>query len=192
MKKRDGLKKEAIAKATIKLVNEVGLISCSVDEIAKGAGISKGTIYLYYKNKKDLLVSVFIELNQTFSDALLKNLDAEGAVQKSLKQIWKNGFEFIADNKPTYKYLEQFTSSPYLNLADQQILENLYEPIIRILKHGIAQKIIKDVPTDILLTFFFYPIMILSNPTLCKHLELTDNNIDKSFSLAWDAVKIIK
>jgi AcrR family transcriptional regulator len=45
---------EIIASAA-KLFREKGLRAVSIDEIAKGAGIAKGTFYLYFKTKDDLL-----------------------------------------------------------------------------------------------------------------------------------------
>ena len=56
MRTKDGIKQEALFEATVKLVNEIGFASSSVSKIAKQAGISPATIYIYYKNKEDLLV----------------------------------------------------------------------------------------------------------------------------------------
>ena len=57
MRTKDEFKQDALLKATIKLVNEIGFVSSSVSKIAKEAEISPATIYIYYKNKEDLLIS---------------------------------------------------------------------------------------------------------------------------------------
>ena len=59
MRLQDENKKAAIFHATIKLVNEIGFASAS---IAKIANVSPATIYIYYKNKDDLLVSIFVDI----------------------------------------------------------------------------------------------------------------------------------
>lgn len=62
MRNKDELKQEAIIQATIKLVNKIGFVSSSVAKISKEANVSPATIYIYYKNKEDLLVSTYVEI----------------------------------------------------------------------------------------------------------------------------------
>ena len=50
MRTKDDQKKEALFKATIKLVNEIGFASSSVSKIAKEANVSPSTIYVFFKN----------------------------------------------------------------------------------------------------------------------------------------------
>ena len=75
MRIKDEHKQEAIIRATIKLVNKIGFVSSSVAKIAKEANVSPATIYIYYKNKDDLLVSTFLDIKQQMGAALLKGLD---------------------------------------------------------------------------------------------------------------------
>ena len=62
MRLRDEKKKEAIFDATIALVNEIGFAEASTAKIAKAANVSPATIYIYYKDKQDLLTSIYIEV----------------------------------------------------------------------------------------------------------------------------------
>ena len=61
MRTKDEGKQDAIIKATIKLVNEIGFVSSSVAKIAKEANVSPATIYVYYQNKEDLLISTLLK-----------------------------------------------------------------------------------------------------------------------------------
>ncbi len=47
-----------ILKATQRLLERHGLVEITMEMIAEQAGISKGTIYLYFKNKEQLLISL--------------------------------------------------------------------------------------------------------------------------------------
>ena len=87
-------------------------------------------------------------------------------------------------------YAEQFSNSPYSDKVDHKELEKHFEPMIRVLQNGVDQKVIKDVPFDILATFIFYPIMIMSNSKISRTLELNEKNIETGFQLAWDAIKL--
>ncbi|WP_347489984.1 TetR/AcrR family transcriptional regulator [Desulfoscipio sp. XC116] len=57
--KRTGEKYYAIIEAAVKVIAENGYHNSQVSKIAKEAGVADGTIYLYFKNKEDLLISLF-------------------------------------------------------------------------------------------------------------------------------------
>jgi hypothetical protein len=85
--------------------------------------------------------------------------------------------------------MEQFGNSPYTELVDHTALEHFFEPLFRVIQRGIDEKIIKNVNRDILMVFFWYPVMVLVNPRHCKCFEITDRNIEDAFTMAWDAIK---
>lgn len=190
MRNKDIQKQEAIIKATVDLINEIGFASSSVSKISKKANVSPATLYIYYKNKEDLLVSTYIELKKKMSKALLKDFNDSRPFRDILFTFWKNTFEFVKDNRSLYQYSIQFSNSPYTELVDHKELEKHFEPLFKVLQNGIDQKVIKDVSFEILSAFVFYPVMILSNPKMCKGIELDDEIIETSFTLAWDAIKL--
>ncbi len=55
------VKRERILRAAIKIFSHKGFFNSKVSEIARAAGVADGTIYLYFKNKDDLLISLFEE-----------------------------------------------------------------------------------------------------------------------------------
>ena len=54
-------KRERITEAAIAVFAEKGYRSSRVSDVAQAAGVADGTIYLYFKNKEDLLLSIFEE-----------------------------------------------------------------------------------------------------------------------------------
>jgi len=61
-KSKDGSdKRDRILKAAIRVFARKGFYATRVSEIAKAAGVADGTIYLYFKNKDDVLISLFEE-----------------------------------------------------------------------------------------------------------------------------------
>lgn len=190
MRTKDEQKKEALFKATVKLVNEIGFASSSVSKIAKEASVSSSTIYVFFKNKEDLLVSTYMELKHKLSEALLRDFDDTLPIRDIIKGTWFRTFEYISNNLDDYDYIQQFASSPYSSLVDKEALEKEYMPIISAFKRGIDQKIIKDVDMNLLGAFIFNPIERLANPRLCHDLEMDEPNLEMAFSMAWDAIKL--
>ena len=190
MRTKDDEKEAALFEATVKLVNEIGFASSSVSKIAKEAGISPATIYIYYKNKEDLLVSTYIAIKLDLSKALLRNFDDTLPIRDILRNVWFNMFEYVSNNMEYYKFVEQFSNSPYSSLVNRQEVEQYFIPLLKVLQSGIDQKIIKDVNFDILTAFMYHPITILANPGLCQEFEPNEENIETAFTLAWDAIKL--
>src|SRR5215218_7392054 len=52
-------KRDAILRAAIDTFAERGYFNSQVADIARAAGVAAGTVYLYFKSKDDLLVSIF-------------------------------------------------------------------------------------------------------------------------------------
>ena len=52
MRKKDDEKQNNIKKAVIKLILEEGFQGTSMSKIAKEAGVSPATVYIYYQNKE--------------------------------------------------------------------------------------------------------------------------------------------
>lgn len=80
-KGRDGDKRERILRAATKVFARKGFYATKVSEVAKAAGVADGTIYLYFKSKDDLLVSLFEDrimlLLATLERALAERQTAE-------------------------------------------------------------------------------------------------------------------
>lgn len=190
MRTKDEEKKAALFEATVKTVNAVGFVAASVSKIAKVAGVSPATLYVYHKNKEELLVSTYLKTERDFGRVLLKNFDASLPIRDILKNLWVTVSDYITKNQAYFRFADQFANSPYRTLVSKEMVMQYYAPIIEVLQRGIEQKIIKNVELDVLLAFIFYPLLVLTNPGLCTQFEQTTENIEKTFTLAWDAIKL--
>ncbi len=190
MRPKDENKQDALIEATIKLVNQIGFVSTSVSKIAKEANVSPATIYIYYKNKEDLLTSTYIDIKHKISEAILKDFDPNLPIRDTMKKLWFNTFGYISRHPDYFQFSEQFSYSPYSDLVDKSKVEKFFEPMMNIIKKGIEQKILKDISFDILTVFIFYPVMLLANPKICANLELNEETIETAFTVAWDAIKL--
>ncbi|MCL6611103.1 MAG: TetR family transcriptional regulator [Peptococcaceae bacterium] len=86
MPKRTGEKYKAIIEAAIKVIAENGYHGSQVSRIAREAGVAEGTIYLYFENKEDILISIFRE----------KLGELIALAPKKLNKI-ENSFEVLAN-----------------------------------------------------------------------------------------------
>ena len=73
----------AIIEAALEAFSEYGFHDCQVSKIARKANVADGTIYLYFANKEEVLVSVFQEkMNSLISDIEELTTDSGNAWDK--------------------------------------------------------------------------------------------------------------
>ena len=90
-------KRDAILAAGLELFGRYGYRRTSIDDIARAAGVAKGTVYLYVENKETL----FRTLSQSLLDGVLatarRAAAARGTVADRLTAILEAKFGFFHD-----------------------------------------------------------------------------------------------
>ncbi len=78
-----GDKRNRILRAAIAVFSRKGFFNSKVSEIARASGVADGTIYLYFKNKDDLLISLFEEkMSEVVADVIQRTASGGGALEK--------------------------------------------------------------------------------------------------------------
>ncbi len=72
--RRSSDKRERILSAAVKVFARNGYYNAKVSEVAREAGVADGTIYLYFKNKDDLLIKAFEDRMTWINDRLRSEL----------------------------------------------------------------------------------------------------------------------
>jgi TetR/AcrR family fatty acid metabolism transcriptional regulator len=86
-RKRAPDKRERILKAAIEVFAKNGFYATRVSEIAKTAGVADGTIYLYFKNKDDVLITIFEEGIGRLLTILREVADSEEPFERRITRI---------------------------------------------------------------------------------------------------------
>jgi TetR/AcrR family fatty acid metabolism transcriptional regulator len=80
-------KRERILRGAIKVFAQKGFHSCRVSEIARAAGVADGTIYLYFKSKDDILISLFEDRMDALCRAIERETSAVDGPSDRLQRI---------------------------------------------------------------------------------------------------------
>ena len=80
-------KRERILKAAIEVFAQKGFYATRVSEIASAAGVADGTIYLYFENKDDVLVSIFEDRIGKLLEVLREVATANSPVDEKIERI---------------------------------------------------------------------------------------------------------
>jgi TetR/AcrR family transcriptional regulator, fatty acid metabolism regulator protein len=84
---RGGDKRERILDAAVRVFAKKGFHATRVSEVAKAAGVADGTIYLYFKSKDELLVSLFEDRVERLLTFMQTELPGTATASEKLKRI---------------------------------------------------------------------------------------------------------
>lgn len=92
-------KRERILKAAIEVFAKNGFYATRVSEIAKAAGVADGTIYLYFKNKDDVLITIFEEGIRRLLAILRDVADSEEPFERQVSRIIELQLGLLEDQR---------------------------------------------------------------------------------------------
>lgn len=144
--KKNNEKYEAILNAAVKVIGQAGYHNAPISKIAREAGVADGTVYLYFKNKEDILISILRETIGTIVDRIHDELKlGDGDAAESLKGLISIYFGIFGVNPDlamfTQVHLRQSNAEmrkqigdiirPYYQIIDQIILKGIESGVFR-------------------------------------------------------------
>ena len=128
-------KRAAILEAATAVFAERGFFNAQVADIARGAGIAAGTVYLYFRSKDEILTSIF---DRTMKEAIAEGRAAIDGVDDPVERLRRIArlhltrmgrdrslaIVFQVELRQTTKFMEQFSATglrDYLAVIQQTI-----------------------------------------------------------------------
>lgn len=190
MRVRDEAKYEAILKASQKLINEYGLSQTSMSKIAKEAGVSAATIYIYFENKDALLEELYKNIKKKAGLEMTRHIDVNAPVKQGMKEFFFAVYRYYLKNFQDLLLMEQFDNSPVSGKfhKNNQHHEN-FEKIVTVFEKGIKEGVLKDLPDELVAAFIFYPILKMVKSTVMGNLEESDEILELAFEMSWNSIR---
>ncbi len=92
-------KYQRILDAAIAVIAENGYFNSPVSQIASRAGVADGTVYLYFKNKEQILMAALEKALTTFMERARQELEAVPDPKQRLRRLASLHFESLAANR---------------------------------------------------------------------------------------------
>ncbi len=135
---RNSNRREQIIDAAIKVFADKGFYNAKVSDVAHTAGVADGTIYLYFKNKDDLLISLFESKMEKILDRFTATLQTASSAKEKLKRFIQLHFQLIEEdqNLAGVFQVELRQSSKFLKDYHNQKFIDFLNVIGQIIKEG--------------------------------------------------------
>ncbi len=182
-------KRFVILQATLELIAENGFHGSPTAMIADRAGISVGTIYCYFKTKDELIHALHEELESKRRTFILKGYSEDLPFRERYFHLCRNTYSYLMENPLEFRFMEQYSYSPYGVCNLRQRLDSYVEPFHALFKLGMEQQIIKKLPLMLLFDLTFGPMLNAIMDHNLGLLKLDEDLINKAIGATWDAVK---
>lgn len=139
---RDPDKPQQIIEAAIRIFARKGYYNSRVSDIAREAGMAAGTIYLYFKTKDDILVTLFRDKMAQFVAASRKAVAEEPDAVAKLRRLIHLHFEMLEENPELAEVMqvEQRQGQKFFRGASAQEISAYFALIGSVLEEGVAQR----------------------------------------------------
>jgi TetR/AcrR family fatty acid metabolism transcriptional regulator len=145
LKEKKPEKYRKILNAAVRVFAKKGFYHARVSEIAREAGVADGTIYLYFQNKDDILISLFEEgMNRVIQDVRSQIDEVDDPLEK-IRRFARAHLALIESNKEmaeiiqvelrqSTKFMKEYHNErfyEYLGLISQIVKDGQQRGVIR-------------------------------------------------------------
>ncbi|MDY6914932.1 MAG: TetR/AcrR family transcriptional regulator [Candidatus Cloacimonadota bacterium] len=146
-------KRKAIIEAAIETFSRRGFHKTKISQIAKTAGVADGTVYLYFKDKDDLLIKAFEEL---FGEKLINiqnKIERETSARDKILKFIDYHIDLFTENPSVARFLAiELRQSPdfYESYPEYEPLKKYLDYLKKLADVAIAEGDIRKVDTEAL------------------------------------------
>ncbi|HZE85058.1 MAG TPA: TetR/AcrR family transcriptional regulator [Puia sp.] len=195
MRSRDPKKEKAIRRKAMEMIVKDGFDGLSMQKLAKAAEVSPATIYIYFKDREDLILQVFEEVNGEMLKATIKGFDPDMDFNEGMKVQWFNRAEYFTKHQLEVQFFEQLRYSPLYDKTISIASKAFGESMSKFYHNAIDRKDLLPLPFEVFWATAFAPLYQLvkfhtqGRSYVTKNFRLTDEMMEQTLKLVLKALK---
>lgn len=195
MRTRDENKEQTIRQKALEMFVKSGFDGFSMQKLAKAANVSPATIYIYFKDKEDLIIQLYIQAFQTMTEVSLTNFDPGMSFNDGLRVQWMNRARYYMQNPDQMFFLEQIRHSPFQEKVFGYAGNNFKNVMGEFVTNAIKRNELIKVPLEVFWSVAFAPLYNLVKFHIAgtsiggKKFSFSKDIMDATFKLVIKALK---
>jgi AcrR family transcriptional regulator len=158
MRTRDPKKEKAIRDKAFAMIVKEGFDGLSMQKLAKAAGVSPATIYIYYKDRDDLIMQLYAEASNEMFGYTLDGFDPESSFKEGLRMQWINRAKYCLKHPDEAHFMEQVKFSPLYERASKRVNSAFIDTMCAFVNNAIKRKEIVRVPLEVYWSVAYAPL----------------------------------
>lgn len=155
-------KYHAILDAAEAVMHEEGLASLSINKVARKAGVAKGTVYLYFEDKEEIIGSLAVKARRLLLDYFKKYIEAQTDPIEKIKAIFWADYHYLKEQHGYHQLITFYEQNTGLKetgeLANTGQAISMY--IKDVIEDAINQKAIRQDIDSGALSFMFWGMSV--------------------------------
>lgn len=158
MRIRDEKKELLIKQKAIEMIVKYGFDGLSMQKLAKAAKVSPATIYIYFKDREDLIETISVEEVNTMTELTLKGFSPDMPFEKGLKKQWNNRAAYWINNPVQARFMEQVRFSPIGQKVHCKIKQEFSNIMREFVGNAIKNKELIPLRTEVFWSVAYAPL----------------------------------
>jgi len=182
-------KRRKILKATIKVFSDRGISGFKMIDVAKAAGIGKGTIYEYFASKEELIAGCFMAFMEDYGNFLVLELKKESDPKKQIMNFFGVSLRYFAKHQKEMSIIFDFWAAAVPRKHGSPLvpgIEKAYAEfkkyVSAILDDGIGQGLFRKHDTETIALMILGLIDSLMFQAVLGIIDITDKTLPDKIS----------
>ena len=189
MRTKDEVKEKMILEKALTMISKVGLSGLKMSILAKEVGVATGTIYIYFKDKRELINHLYLYLVRKETELSFEKVYQDGSFECKFKSALDKYIRRVATNPEVQIFFEQYARSPYNEGDNDAIIEEenkALRPLFDLIEMGQNEALIKNISSNLIIMMLCGAVGELS----CQVQHLKQTEINACIDMMWDAIAI--
>ena len=128
--------RNAIFEAAEELFSTRGFQGTTLEAISERTGLSKGTVYLYFKGKEELYLMVCVKGLEGFREELAKNVKRKRGLEGKIKAIYLTFIEYSMRVPMLFRVVQDLFVERFRQNISEKTLNDIIAAIMELLNYG--------------------------------------------------------
>ena len=183
-------KRAALLDAALELFARDGLQRVSTAAIARKAGVAKGTLFVYFETKEQLLNELYLEIAADYVRAIRAGFDPRSAPGARLRPFWFAFARWYLDHGAAATFMLQCEVSSVLRPETQARKAEMEREVAQTFFPELAERVDGSPLRYIGYALIAGPIQVLAQMRDKGEIEITDGLLEQTFERVERALRV--
>jgi AcrR family transcriptional regulator len=189
MRTRDKNKEQAIVQAVYETTLKEGLANLSMGKIAKRAGVSSATAYVYYEDKTDMLSKIYLQVKDIMDSGLAEKMNTTDDLKEQTAIMMRHFAHRSLEHPLEANFMMAVQANPDMvspYAIEQSML--MATPVTQLFERSLTSGMLRETDMDMVVAFFSAPMNYFIEQRFTKNQPVTDDEIEKIIKMSLAAL----
>ncbi len=189
MRTLDLAKRAAICESAVRLINRLGFHGVSIAKIAKDAGVSPASIYIYFEDKTDMLQQIYLTLKEEMVSFVMAELNPDDDYAAKFRHLFLRQWDYFLQHTESFAFIEQFANSPLLTESCATAGSAHYAPLRDLVLQAQQDGVIRPMTSAVFNALVFSPLLTLAKQQSNRGQAVAPQELDQVFDMIWTGLQ---